>query len=145
MARPTSPSPSTMLNTPAGAPHSWMIAASAWAMAGVGDAGWSTTVSPNASAGAAFQAGMAIGKFHGVINPNTPSASLGRDVDIGRVDFERLAVAAQRLSSEILEDARRAHHFTCAFGQRLAFFAGKQDAQILRPRHDRGAHLVQQV
>ena len=52
-----------------------MIAASAWAIAGVGLAGFSTTVLPKASAGALFQAGIAIGKFHGVISPNTPTAS----------------------------------------------------------------------
>jgi len=44
-------------------------------MAGVGVAGFSTTVLPKASAGALFQAGMAIGKFQGVIRPTTPSAS----------------------------------------------------------------------
>jgi len=38
-------------------------------------AGLITTVLPNASAGAAFHAGIAIGKFHGVIRPTTPSAS----------------------------------------------------------------------
>ena len=41
----------------------------------IGDAGFMTTVLPKASAGAAFHAGMAIGKFQGVINPNTPSGS----------------------------------------------------------------------
>ncbi len=50
-------------------------APSAWAIAGVGVAGFSTTVLPKASAGAAFHAGIAIGKFHGVIRPNTPTAS----------------------------------------------------------------------
>ena len=34
-----------------------------------GVAGFITTLLPKASAGAAFQAGMAIGKFHGVITP----------------------------------------------------------------------------
>ena len=63
------PRPSTMLATPAGAPASWMIDISAWAVAGVGLADLSTTVLPKASAGAIFQAGMAMGKFHGVIMP----------------------------------------------------------------------------
>ena len=35
---------------------------------GVSSAGLSTTVLPPTSAGAIFQAGMAIGKFHGVIS-----------------------------------------------------------------------------
>ena len=38
-------------------------------MAGVGLAGFKTTELPKASAGAIFQAGMAMGKFHGVIRP----------------------------------------------------------------------------
>ena len=49
------------------------MATSASAVAGVGPAGLITTVLPKASAGAAFHAGMAIGKFHGVIRPNTPT------------------------------------------------------------------------
>ena len=65
----------TRLNTPFGAPDSWMISASATASAGVSEAGFITTVLPKASAGALFQAGMAIGKFHGVIRPNTPTGS----------------------------------------------------------------------
>ena len=40
---------------------------------GVSDAGLMTTVLPQTSAGMLFQAGMAIGKFHGVISPATPS------------------------------------------------------------------------
>ncbi len=36
-------------------------------------AGLSTTVLPNASAGAAFHSGIATGKFHGVMSATTPS------------------------------------------------------------------------
>ena len=36
-------------------------------------AGLSTTVLPHTSAGQSFQAGIAIGKFHGVIAPTTPT------------------------------------------------------------------------
>src|SRR5262249_58620346 len=78
MAPPTPPRPNTMLNTPAGTPDSYTISASAAAVAGVGPAGLITTVLPNASAGADFHEGIAIGKFQGVINPNTPTGS--RDV-----------------------------------------------------------------
>ena len=35
-------------------------------------AGLKTTVFPQTSAGAIFQDGIAIGKFHGVITPTTP-------------------------------------------------------------------------
>ncbi len=43
------------------------------ALRGASDAGFNTTVFPATSAGAIFQAGMALGKFHGVMRPTTPS------------------------------------------------------------------------
>ncbi len=43
--------------------------------AGTSSAGLNTIVLPNAMAGAIFQAGIASGKFHGVITPTTPSGS----------------------------------------------------------------------
>ena len=36
-------------------------------------AGFRTTVLPHTSAGVSFHAGIAIGKFHGVIAPTTPT------------------------------------------------------------------------
>jgi len=52
-----------------------MISASMTAVAGVNSDGLSTTALPQAKAGAVFQAGMAMGKFHGVIRATTPSGS----------------------------------------------------------------------
>ncbi len=52
-----------------------MISASAQALPGTRSAGFSTTQLPKASAGAIFQAGIAIGKFQGVIRPTTPTGS----------------------------------------------------------------------
>ena len=43
------------------------------AHSGASDAGFSTTVLPATSAGASFHAGIAAGKFHGVMRPTTPS------------------------------------------------------------------------
>ena len=43
------------------------------ALSGAGEAGLITTVLPQISAGASFQAGIAEGKFHGVISPTTPT------------------------------------------------------------------------
>src|SRR6476469_3458575 len=71
----TDPDPSTRLKTPGGSPDAARISASTQAQPGVHWAGLNTTVFPNASAGAIFQAGMAIGKFQGVINPTTPIGS----------------------------------------------------------------------
>ncbi len=42
-------------------------------MSGVVSAGFSTTVLPQASAGAIFQAAISSGKFQGMIWPTTPS------------------------------------------------------------------------
>ncbi len=52
-----------------------MISASAQALPGTRSAGLNTTQLPYASAGAIFQAGIAIGKFHGVMMPMTPTGS----------------------------------------------------------------------
>ena len=75
-ASPTTlPRPITRLNTPGGMPEREMISASAQAQPGTMSAGLRTTQLPKASAGATFQAGMAMGKFHGVISPTTPTGS----------------------------------------------------------------------
>jgi hypothetical protein len=67
------PRPTTMLNTPVGMPASSKQAARCKPVSGASWASFMTTVFPYASAGAAFQAGIAAGKFHGVIIPTTPS------------------------------------------------------------------------
>jgi hypothetical protein len=61
-----------MLTTPGGRSASWQILASASAVRGVVSAGFRTTVLPQASAGAIFQAAISSGKFHGMICPQTP-------------------------------------------------------------------------
>ena len=56
-------------------PASSASSANRSAVKGVSSAGFSTTVLPAARAGPIFQEAMARGKFHGVINPTTPSGS----------------------------------------------------------------------
>ena len=51
------------------------MSTSSHALPGTRSAGLKTTVLPNASAGAIFQAGMAIGKFQGVMTLTTPTGS----------------------------------------------------------------------
>ena len=146
IAAPTPPVPSTRLNTPAGAPHSWMIEASACAIAGVTLAGFMTTQLPNASAGADFHAGIAIRKFPRRDQAeNTDRLAAGRNVNAGTGRFERLAVTAQRLTREVLEYACGAHDLAGRLGQRLAFLARQQFAERLGTRHDGCADLVEQV
>ena len=71
---PTSPpEPMTTLKTPAGSPASSNTRASATTEAGVSVAGLITIVLPAIRAAMDFQAGIAIGKFHGVTKAQTPT------------------------------------------------------------------------
>jgi hypothetical protein len=72
-ARPVSPAPVMMLTTPGGRSACWQISANSSAVSGVVSAGFSTTVLPQARAGAIFQASISNGKFHGITWPATPS------------------------------------------------------------------------
>src|ERR1041385_262770 len=73
-AFPTSPpEPCTKLTTPLGAPALCSASTIRQELRGAAEAGFTSTVFPQMSAGAIFHAGMALGKFHGVINPTTPT------------------------------------------------------------------------
>src|SRR5258705_12014387 len=85
---PTSPPPPvTRLTTPRGTPASSRTLTKFNADSGVRVAGLNTTVLPQTSAGMIFHEGIAIGKFHGVMMPQTPSgwrtdmANLSRSSD----------------------------------------------------------------
>ena len=67
------PKPCTTLRTPGGSPASMASRASSVADFGVSSAGLSTTVLPQASAGATFQDSSISGKFHGEIAATTPA------------------------------------------------------------------------
>jgi hypothetical protein len=69
------PKPLTTLNTPSGSPASAQISARIEAVIGLCSAGLATTVQPNASAGATFHVSSIRGKFHGEMDPTTPSGS----------------------------------------------------------------------
>ena len=69
------PEPFTTLSTPAGPPASTNSSASSSADSGEFSAGLSTTELPAASAGAIFHAVIMSGKFHGTMQPTTPSGS----------------------------------------------------------------------
>jgi hypothetical protein len=73
-ARPAS-APVRQLTTPAGIPASRQSRARNTVVSGVCSAGLRTTVLPQASAGASFQAAIASGRFHGVISAHTPTGS----------------------------------------------------------------------
>jgi hypothetical protein len=62
-----------MLTTPGGSPASISVWTRLYVDSGVSSAGLITQALPATSAGNSFQLGMAMGKFHGVISPTTPS------------------------------------------------------------------------
>ncbi len=68
--------PVTTLNTPFGMPARSANSANASAEYGVSDAGLQTTTQPAAKAGPHLRVIMALGKFHGVMAPTTPTGSL---------------------------------------------------------------------
>ncbi len=68
--------PVMTLNTPFGMPARSASSASASAVSGVSEAGFSTIVQPTAKAGPALRVIMAAGKFHGVIAATTPTGCL---------------------------------------------------------------------
>ena len=72
-AAPAEPSPCRTLSTPSGSPASSASAPRRAAVSGLCSAGLSTTVLPNASAGATFQLACMAGKFHGAIATTTPA------------------------------------------------------------------------
>ncbi len=76
MAWPTvGPSPFTRLKTPAGTPASCRISATRMPFSGATSVGFKIIVQPAASAGATLHMIWLIGQFHGVISPQTPTAS----------------------------------------------------------------------
>src|SRR5687767_5104488 len=66
------PEPGRICNTPAGSPASCAILPSINAVKGESDAGFSTTLFPDARAGATFQQAIGNGKFQGTIAATTP-------------------------------------------------------------------------
>ena len=75
-ASPTAlPLPVTMFSTPGGSPASCRTCAKRIPTSGVYVAGLKTTVFPHSSAGMIFHDGIAMGKFHGVITPTTPTGT----------------------------------------------------------------------
>ncbi len=62
----------TRFKTPFGSPASSSIFTSSIDIIGVSLAGFKTSVLPEIKAGITFHAGIAIGKFQGVIKPTTP-------------------------------------------------------------------------
>lgn len=69
------PYPGMIFTTPSGNPALTINSPILRAVNGVSSAGFKTTVHPAANAGAIFQANITIGKFQGIIYPQTPTGS----------------------------------------------------------------------
>ena len=122
----------TTLKTPAGRPASSKTRASATTEAGVSVAGLMTIVLPAISAAIDFHAGIAIGKFHGVTNAQTPTgcrthiANLFGSSD-GRREAEEpppLARGEERHVDRFLDVAAR-------LGEDLAHLARHEPRELL--------------
>ena len=87
-------------------------------------AGLSTTVLPNASAGAAFQSGIASGKFHGVMSATTPSGSRSVNCSApGGLRRNDLADLAHRFAGVVAQDRDAARDLAARLADRLADLA----------------------
>ena len=71
----SAPKPGMILSTPGGNPASSAACPSHSADSGVSSAGLSTTVQPQAKAGAIFHTAFISGKFHGTIAATTPTGT----------------------------------------------------------------------
>ena len=100
--------------------------------AGAGVAGFKITVFPVTKAGASFQAGMATGKFHGVMRAtNAERVADGVEQVLGEVVWQGLAAERVAESAEETEDVAGALHLAGAFGEGLAFLAGECASDVL--------------
>jgi hypothetical protein len=71
--------------------------------------------------------------------------TIGLDLHARADAVEVLAVTAQGLAGEVLEDAAGADRLADALWQGLAFFAREQAAQLFAALHDQGPRAVQHV
>ena len=142
----TEPLPMTRLSTPFGSPARARMSTISQEQPGTRSAGLNTTVLPWQSAGAIFHAGMAIGKFHGVMMPTTPTGSrVMVDLDAGPDARHDFAGQAQRFAGEEIEDLPCPHRLADAFGKRLALLARKQAAELLAPLQNLVAGRLEDV
>ena len=94
------------------------------------------------SAGASFQTGIAIGKFHGVMRPTTPSGRrsvYSRWFGDGRL--VHLADRPPRLTRRVAEDRRGAQRFQPGLAQRLPHLRRHVLRDLLGARLDRVGRL----
>ena len=119
------PGPVMKLSAPLVTPASSSASTSRSAQSGARSEGLRTTALPAISAGAVFQAGMAMGKFQGVISPTTPSGR--RSVWMttrSRSEGVSWPLSRAPFAAVVAQDVDRTVHLAARLGQRLALLAG---------------------
>ncbi len=102
------------------------------ALSGAAEAGFTTTVLPQISAGAIFHAGIALGKFHGVTSPTTPiGLRMANMWTRSRSEGTSMPGIREPSPREVAEDVDGAADFALGFGKRLAFLAGHVRAELI--------------
>ena len=113
-------------------------------MRGDSSDGLSTTVFPNASAGAAFQSGIASGKVPWRDERDRAERIAQRELQrVGRLRGNHVADLAHRLAGVVPADHRRAGDLAARFADRLADFARHRPGQFVGAGRNRVAPAVQ--
>ena len=95
-------------------------------------AGLKTTVLPQTSAGAIFQLGIAIGKFHGVIAPTTPTGIADAHLELVRhLRRRRLAEDAAALAGHVVRHVDRFLDVAAGLGAHLAHLPDHELGQLV--------------
>ena len=95
-------------------------------------AGLRTTVLPQTSAGQSFQAGIAIGKFQGVIAPTTPTGMRTLIMNLSRqLARRRLAEEAPALAGHVVAHVDRLLDVAAGLGAHLPHLARHQVGQLV--------------
>jgi hypothetical protein len=103
----------------------------------------STTVLPTASAGAAFQAGIAIGKFQGLIRPKIRRSD-GKSGPRGTES--RFCPCRREVSLEkCFQDSSRSNDFADTLHKDLALFPGEDVTEFIIPLEQGVPHPIQQI
>ena len=92
---------------------------------GVSSAGLMTQVLPQTSAGKSFHEGMAMGKFHGAIMPQTPTGMRTRHGELVlQLRGRGLAEEAAAFAGHVVGGVDGFLHVAAGFGEDLAHLAG---------------------
>src|SRR5215831_2511474 len=122
-----------------------MMSASVHGDAGASSAGFSTMQFPKASAGAIFHAGIANGKFHGVMAPMTPIGSRVTSTSTPGRTESSFSPAKRSVSPAKNLNMYPARALADAVGEWLALLAREQSPQLFLARQHLRAGAIEDV